>query len=56
MKTIPLGLNDFVGQYGQVDWGGSFAAISATILPTLVVFFILNKQVMNGMTAGAIKA
>lgn len=55
-KTIPLGLNDFVGAYGQVDWGGSFTAISATILPTLIIFFILNKQVMSGMTAGAVKA
>lgn len=56
MKTIPIGLNDFIGNYGLRDWGMTFAAVSVTILPTLVIFFILNKQVMTGMTAGAVKA
>jgi raffinose/stachyose/melibiose transport system permease protein len=56
MKTIPTGLNDFVNSYGVRDWGLTFAAVSVTILPTRVVFFILNKQVMTGMTAGAVKA
>jgi len=55
MKTVPIGLNDFIGTYGQRDWGLTFAAVFVTILPTLVIFFILNKQVMEGMTAGAIK-
>jgi raffinose/stachyose/melibiose transport system permease protein len=55
MKTIPIGLNDFIGTYGQRDWGLTFAAIFVTILPTLLIFFFLNKQVMDGMTAGAVK-
>ena len=24
MKTLPIGLNDFVGQFGRVDWGSTF--------------------------------
>jgi raffinose/stachyose/melibiose transport system permease protein len=56
MKTIPTGLNDFVNNFGLRDWGLTFAAVSVTILPTLIVFFILNKQVMSGMTAGAVKS
>jgi len=56
MKTIPPGLNDFVNNYGLRDWGMTFAAVFATVLPTLTVFFILNKQVMAGMTAGAVKS
>lgn len=56
MKTVPIGLNDFVNQYGMRDWGLTFAAVGATVLPTLIVFFILNKQVMAGMTAGAVKS
>jgi len=55
MKTLPVGLNDFVNSYGLRDWGLTFAAVAVTILPTLIVFFILNKQVMSGMTAGAVK-
>lgn len=56
MKTIPVGLNDFINNYGLRDWGITFAAVAVTVLPTLVIFFILNKQVMAGMAAGAVKS
>lgn len=56
MKTIPVGLNDFVGLYGRTDWGATFASITATILPTLIIYFILNKNVIQGMAAGAVKS
>lgn len=55
MKTLPLGLNDFVGLYGFTDWGATYAAITVTILPTLLLYFILNKNVIEGMAAGAVK-
>jgi len=55
MKTIPVGLNDFINNFGLRDWGLTFAAVAMTVLPTLIVFFILNKQVMSGMAAGAVK-
>lgn len=56
MKTLPVGLNDFVGEMGKRDWGGTFAAITIAILPTMIIYFILNKQVMEGMAAGAVKS
>lgn len=56
MKTLPIGLNDFVGEMGRRDWGGTFAAIVIAILPTLILYFILNRQVMEGMAAGAVKS
>lgn len=56
MKTLPVGLNDFVGEMGKRDWGGTFAAITIAILPTIIIYFILNKQVMEGMAAGAVKS
>lgn len=55
MKTLPVGLNDFVGEMGRRDWGGTFAAIVLAILPTLIIYFFLNKNVMEGMAAGAVK-
>lgn len=55
MKTLPVGLNDFVGEMGRRDWGATFAAITIAVMPTLLVYFFLNKNVMEGMTAGAIK-
>lgn len=55
MKTLPVGLNDFVGEMGKRDWGGTFAAITLAVLPTLIIYFFLNKHVMEGMAAGAVK-
>jgi len=56
MLTVTLGLRDFVGKFGFVDWNASFAAITLTTLPTLIVYFMFSKQVIKGMTAGAVKA
>lgn len=55
MKTVTLGLNDFVGFMGTTDWGATFAAITVTVLPTFVFYFITSKYMMSGLTAGAVK-
>lgn len=55
MKTLPVGLNDFLGEMGSRDWGATFAAIIVAVLPTLIIYFFLNKSVMEGMAAGAVK-
>jgi raffinose/stachyose/melibiose transport system permease protein len=55
MKTLPVGLNDFVGAYGKTDFGLTYAAIMVSILPTLVLYFFLNKRVISGISAGAAK-
>ena len=54
-KTVALGLRDYVGAFGNVDWGMTFAAIAVTILPPMIVYFALNKYVTAGMTLGATK-
>lgn len=55
LKTIPVGLYDYVGSKGQVNWGATFAAISLFMLPLLLVYFVLNKGIIAGMSAGALK-
>lgn len=54
-KTVAMGLKDYVGAFGNVDWGSTFAAIVISILPPLVIYFLLNKWVTSGMTMGATK-
>ena len=44
MKTLPLGLYDYIGEYGYIDWGQTFAAIAISVLPTLFVYSFLNKK------------
>ena len=50
-----MGLKDYVGAFGNVDWGLTFAAIAVSILPPMIVYFLLNKHVTAGMAAGATK-
>lgn len=54
-KTVAMGLKDYVGAFGNVDWGLTYAAIAISILPPMIVYFLLNKQVTAGMTVGATK-
>lgn len=54
-KTVAMGLKDYVGAFGNVDWGSTFAAIAISVLPPMIVYFALNKWVTAGMTMGATK-
>ena len=54
-KTVAMGLKDYVGAFGNVDWGLIFAAIGVSILPPMIVYFLLNRHVTAGMTVGATK-
>ncbi len=55
LKTITVGLQDFIGLYGAQDWGATFASICISTIPTLAIYFALNGKVTNGMTMGATK-
>jgi raffinose/stachyose/melibiose transport system permease protein len=55
MKTLPVGLNDYVGLYGKTDFGATYAAIVVSILPTLILYFFLNRRVISGMASGAVR-
>jgi raffinose/stachyose/melibiose transport system permease protein len=55
MKTVQTGLLYFSDQYGNRNWGAIFACISISVMPTLILYITLNKLVIQGMTAGALK-
>ena len=55
LRTIQVGLLNFTGQYGAVQYGPTFAAISVNIIGTMLIYFFLNQQVMKGLTAGSVK-
>ena len=54
-RTIPTGLLNFTGEHGSVDWGPTFAAVSITVIPTLILYLVLNQKVIKGLTSGAVK-
>ncbi|MET1052580.1 MAG: carbohydrate ABC transporter permease [Mycetocola sp.] len=55
LRTIQVGLLNFTGQYGAVQYGPTFAAIAVNVLGTLLLYLFLNQQVMKGLTAGSVK-
>jgi raffinose/stachyose/melibiose transport system permease protein len=55
LKTIQTGLLYFQDEFGAKNWGAIFASVSMSVMPMLVVYMILNKAVIEGMTAGAVK-
>ena len=53
-RTVTLGVQQFIGQY-TVNWGAVLAALSVAILPVLVLYIIFSKQLIRGITTGAVK-
>lgn len=54
MRTLPVGMNDFIGQYG-IRYGELMASSVMISLPVVVVFFFLQKHFVAGLTAGSVK-
>lgn len=55
LKTIPLGLQNYIGAMGNTDWTATFAAVCVTVTPLLLVFLVLNKAMIYGLESGATK-
>ncbi|QPC86146.1 ABC transporter permease subunit [Mesorhizobium sp. NBSH29] len=53
-KTVTLGAQLFIGQY-VTNWNAVLAALSLAILPVLVLYLIFSRQLIRGITAGAVK-
>ncbi|MGF3057096.1 carbohydrate ABC transporter permease [Microbacterium sp. YY-01] len=55
LNTIQIGLLNFSGEYGSVNYGPLFAAICTTVGGILILYLFLNQQIIKGMAAGAVK-
>jgi multiple sugar transport system permease protein len=53
-KTIPTALNGFISSF-NIDWGSMSAASVLTIVPTMVLFALASRHIVEGLTAGATK-
>lgn len=52
--TLPVGVYNFQSSYGN-EYGLTFAASVICTLPVLFVFLLFSRQIIAGMTAGALK-
>lgn len=53
-KTVTLGSQIFIGQF-VTNWNAVLAALSLAILPVLILYFIFSRQLIRGITSGAVK-
>lgn len=55
--TMPILLNSVrAGQFGTVDWGALQAGVTITAVPAIVIFLLLQRYYISGLTQGAVKA
>jgi raffinose/stachyose/melibiose transport system permease protein len=53
-QTITLGVQQFIGQY-VTDWNSVLASLTLAIVPVLAIYLVLSRQLIRGITAGAVK-
>ena len=53
-RTVPIALNYYMGTFAN-NYSALFAAVVMTVLPTIILFILLQRQVMESLTAGAVK-
>ena len=53
-QTITLGVQQFIGQY-VTDWNSVLASLTMAIVPVLILYLLLSRQLIRGITAGAVK-
>ncbi len=54
--TLPILLTSVrSGYYGAIDWGALQAGLMVTILPCIIIFLLLQRYYVSGLTGGATK-
>jgi multiple sugar transport system permease protein len=53
-QTVPVAINALRTQF-SILWGEITAATVLVVIPTLVIVLIFQKQIVSGMTSGAVK-
>jgi len=54
-KTIPIAIQYLKGGYGSVDMGAMMAMLVLSILPIVILYLALQKYIIKGIVAGAVK-
>jgi multiple sugar transport system permease protein len=55
MNTLPIGIYSLVGSYGETQWGNLLAASTIATLPMFAIFLVLQRWLVQGLSAGAVK-
>jgi ABC-type glycerol-3-phosphate transport system permease component len=55
VTTLPVGAARFIGQGGEILWGKMMALGTMTTLPVVIFFAFMQRYLVRGLTAGAVK-
>jgi raffinose/stachyose/melibiose transport system permease protein len=55
MRTLPLAIQVFFYEWGRSEWEQVFAALSIGSIPMIIVYIIMQRQFIQGLTSGAVK-
>lgn len=53
-KTVTYGAQQFLGQFIS-DWNAVLASLTLAMIPVLILYVLFSRQLIRGMTAGAVK-
>ena len=53
-QPLTVAINNYIGEY-TVDWGHLFAAGLVATVPVIILFAFIERRVVGGLTAGAVK-
>ncbi len=53
-QTLQLAAYNFFGQY-KIEWQNAMAGVLLTITPAIIFYLILQRHIIKGMVAGAVK-
>ncbi|MDR0248162.1 MAG: carbohydrate ABC transporter permease [Oscillospiraceae bacterium] len=53
-RTVPIALNYYMSAFAN-NYSALFAAVVVTVAPTIVFFVVMQRQVIDGLTSGAVK-
>ena len=54
IKTLPVGIYSFIGKF-EIDWGSMSAAAVLALIPVFVMFGMIQKYLVQGLTSGSVK-
>jgi multiple sugar transport system permease protein len=53
-QPLTVAINNYIGEY-SIDWGHLFAAGLVATVPVIILFAFIERRVVSGLTAGAVK-
>lgn len=54
-QTLPVGIGNYAGSFGQIDYGLTMAASVIASLPLVIITLIFQRYIVQGLAGGAVK-